>query len=360
MWLRLGGEHSRMKDLPDLQSEVLRLRVLNSLLREIRNSLDTTDIILAARDHIGKVVSFDRLGLLVAQPKGKYCIVHELVTKSELAFCPPGSFMEISGTAIEWVFRELQPHSNPDLENIREFAEDVHLFNDKIQSIVRIPFFHGGTVFGIMTVKSTEKNHFTQSAIEFLSEVADHLSASLYFARMVMDLKLQSYTDPLTGLFNRRALHEIHDQQSLLSFMDDLMIDYDFGEDIHSLAVLLIDLDDFKGYNDANGHLEGDKRLQAIAKVLRYATPGHQLIFRYGGDEFVILLPNATELQAHNVAAHIRQGAVKNGDHRGESILVSIGVHNDIWGELSQLLLKADAMMYANKRNRPEDEVPTV
>lgn len=344
----------------ELQNEIMRLRVLNSLLRTIKNSLDTTEILLIARDHIAQVVSFDRLGLLIAEPKGKYCIVHELVTKTGLAFCPPGSIMEITGTAIEWVFRELQAQNNPDLEHIREFSEDVYLYNDKIESIVRVPFFHGGTVFGIMTVKSTEKHHFTTQDIAFLQEIADHLSASLYFARMVMDLKLQSHTDPLTGLFNRRALHEIHDEKSLLDFMDNLLLDFDFGETLHSLAVLLIDVDDFKSYNDTYGHIEGDKRLEALAKILRYATPGHQLIFRFGGDEFVILLPNSTELEAHNVAAHIRQSAVKNGDHRGETILVSIGVHNDIWHNMSHLLKQADAMMYANKRNRSEDEVKTI
>ncbi len=259
--------------------------------------------------------------------------------------------MPIAGTAIEWIFGELRTHVNHDLSHKKEFLEDEPLYEDQIRSIVRVPLFRSGMAYGVMTVKSTEPNHFSEADITFLEDVGLQLSSALYVSKLVMELKLQASTDALTGVFNRRALHEIRDQQGLMDFLDEFVIDYDF-EDIHSIAVLLIDLDDFKLYNDQYGHDEGDRRLVAFAQILRYATPGHQLIFRYGGDEFVVVLPNATEIQAHNIASHIRQTAYKNGDHRGQPMSVSIGVKHDAWEGLSKLIREADAAMYDNKRRR--------
>ncbi|MHB1685723.1 MAG: sensor domain-containing diguanylate cyclase [Bacilli bacterium] len=340
-----------MEDLQSLHAEISRLRALNRLLQATRDSLHTPDILNAVRDHIGKLVDFDRFGLLVAEPRGKYCIVHELVTKTGLNFCPPGSIMPIAGTAIEWVFSELRTQVNHDLAQKKEFLEDETLYGDQIRSIVRVPLFKSGMAFGIMTVKSMEPNHFSEADIAFLEDVGLQLSSALYVSKLVMELKFQASTDALTGVFNRRALHEIRDQQGLMDFLEEFVIDHDF-EDIHSVAVLLIDLDDFKLYNDQYGHDEGDRRLVAFTQILRYATPGHQLIFRYGGDEFVIVLPNALEIEAHNIASHIRQTAYKNGDHRGQPMSVSIGVKHDAWEGLSNLIREADAVMYDNKRRR--------
>nr|NNM90318.1 GGDEF domain-containing protein [Bacilli bacterium] len=346
-----------MNSVQKNEKELLRLRALNNLLKSIRDKIDTAELLEAIKMTVTDLLTVDRLGLLVAEPKGKFCIIHEYVTKDFLPFCPPGSVMAIENSAIEWVFRENRYHYNPDLSIKQQFEEDAFLHADGIFSIVRIPFFHAGTAYGVMTVKSTNPHHFSEEDIDFLIELADHVSASLYYAKVLMEFKLMSYTDPLTGLFNRRALHQITDQSSLIQFMDDLLIHYDFGEDIHSLAVLLIDLDGFKDFNDRHGHLQGDQRLQTVAKILRYATPGHQLIFRFGGDEFVILLPNANEIIAHNTAAHIRQAGLKLADQTNEPIYMSIGIHNDIWSELSFLLAKADAMMYSNKRYRSTGEM---
>ncbi len=344
-----------MDDLQTLLAEISRLRALNRLLRATRDSIHTLDILHAVRDHIGTLVAFDRFGLLVAEPRGKYCIVHELVTKTDLNFCPPGSIMPIAGTAVEWVFNELRTHVNPDLGHKKEFLEDQSLYNDRIRSIVRVPLFKSGMAFGVMTVKSTAPDQFSESDVTFLEDVGMQLSSALYVSKLVMELKLQASTDALTGVFNRRALHEIRDQQGLKVFLEEFVVDYDF-EDIRSVAVLLIDLDDFKLYNDQYGHDEGDRRLVAFAQILRYATPGHQLIFRYGGDEFLVVLPNATEIEAHNIAGHIRQTAYKNGDHHGQPMSVSIGVKHDTWEGLAKLIRDADAAMYDNKRRRQPQE----
>jgi diguanylate cyclase (GGDEF)-like protein len=333
----------------EMERELLRLRALNALLRATRDSVQPLEILAAVRDHIGGLVSFDRLGLLMAEPSERYCIVNELVTTEGLNCCPPGSLMPIAGTAIEWVFRELTVHVNHDLEHRQEFLEDPVLLADRIKSIARVPLFRSGRAFGLMTIKSVAPNHFSDADIGMLQEVGLQLSASIYISKLFLELKLQATTDALTGVFNRRALHAIHSKQGLLDFMDEMMIEHDWA-DISTVSLLLIDVDGMKLYNDTHGHEEGDRRLVSVTQILRYASPPQQLIFRFGGDEFVVLLPNVSELEAHDIAAHIRTAGYKNGDHRGEPIAISIGVKHDVWEDLPSILRQADAAMYANKR----------
>lgn len=335
----------------DTATEITHLRALNQLLRATRETLDTRTILEAVRDHIHPLVKFDRLGLLVADMHDKYCIIEELVTREALNFCPPGSIMPIVGTAIEWVYKEQRTQYNTDLRNTHTFLEDETLEADGIVSILRVPLQASGKIYGVMTVKSTAAHAFDAADIALLEEVSAHIGGALYAAKLIAELRLRSYTDSLTGVYNRRALHALTDPQSLIRFLDEFMIEGEWTE-IHSLSVLVFDIDDFKLYNDTYGHVEGDQRIAAFAQILRYGAPAHQLIFRYGGDEFILLLPNATDLEAHAIARHIRQSAYKNGDHHRRPIAVSIGVYRDVWTDLSTLIRAADAAMYEDKHKR--------
>ncbi|MCY0876758.1 MAG: sensor domain-containing diguanylate cyclase [Firmicutes bacterium] len=337
------------------QREIIRLRALNQLLCATREALDTRTILAAVRDHIHPLIEFHRLGLLVADMHDKYCIIEELVTKESLVCCPPGSIMSIADTAIEWVYRERRTQYNPDLRATQEFIEDATLLQDGIVTIARVPLRAFGKIYGVMTVKSTIANAFSMSDLELLDDVSNHIGGALYAAKLIMELRLRSYTDALTGVYNRRALHALTDAQSLIHFLDEFMIEGEWSE-IDTLSVLVFDLDDFKLYNDTYGHVEGDERLRTFAQLLRYAAPAHQLIFRYGGDEFILLLPNATSMEAHRIASHVRQSALKAGDHKRLPLSVSIGVYQDVWTDLSALIRAADAAMYEDKRRRPEAE----
>lgn len=124
--------------------------------------------------------------------------------------------------------------------------------------------------------------------------------------RKVLDLALEKYRslleyqvrkDSLTGLSNRRALDEELNREWLRSLREQ-----------RPLAVLLIDIDHFKGYNDCYGHLEGDTCLQRVARLLEQnlRRPSDQ-VFRYGGEEFVVLLPHTNLQQAVHVAQNLRE-----------------------------------------------------
>lgn len=116
-------------------------------------------------------------------------------------------------------------------------------------------------------------------------------------ATLNRELKVLSQRDGLTHLYNRRTFEELAEKQWKIATRNKA-----------PLAVLLLDIDHFKQYNDYYGHQQGDRCIQTISSVLaKCVTRPDDLIGRYGGEEFIILLPNTPEHGAHYIAEQIRK-----------------------------------------------------
>lgn len=155
-----------------------------------------------------------------------------------------------------------------------------------------------------------------------------------------------SLTDPLTGLRNKRFL---------TTQLDLAVVGAHHTKS--NLALMLLDLDDFKHINDTMGHSVGDAVLATLARSMRSCTRESDSLCRFGGDEFVIVLPGVTEITAFNVAERIRNRFYKDwsessGEKEGQGqVSVSIGVVRLRENETAQqLLMRADAAMYEAKR----------
>jgi two-component system cell cycle response regulator len=146
-------------------------------------------------------------------------------------------------------------------------------------------------------------------------------------------------TDELTGLANRRHFRET--LNALLARGDG-----------NPISLLLLDLDHFKKVNDARGHLAGDQVLRQFAKVLRCNSSGGELLVRYGGEEFAVLMPNTDEREAGRAGERYRRAA-EDEDLGGISITTSVGVATAKTGStsLDDLVGRADAALYSAKEN---------
>lgn len=161
--------------------------------------------------------------------------------------------------------------------------------------------------------------------------------------------KIEAITDPLTQLLNRQALNKMFD--SYRSNSHD-------GE----LSAAMVDIDYFKKFNDEYGHLIGDVILRRIAKLLRDVIDANGEVFRYGGEEFVILIPNINLEQSHVILEDIRNRVEKlrfvsaKTKERLPKLTISAGVTQYIEGErLESLISRADEALYQAKhqgRNR--------
>lgn len=157
--------------------------------------------------------------------------------------------------------------------------------------------------------------------------------------RLQVDLDRQANHDPLTGALNRRSFSVLIEQAIAHS-----------QRYVKPLSVLIMDLDNFKQINDRFGHDVGDEVLCRFVTVAEKVLRGEDIFCRFGGEEFVALLPNATAEQAHKAAERLRS-AFENSDDNGLiTISVSIGIaergHNE---DFDSLLRRADAALYHAK-----------
>jgi diguanylate cyclase (GGDEF)-like protein len=142
--------------------------------------------------------------------------------------------------------------------------------------------------------------------------------------------------DTVTGIGNRRALDE-----AMLAMAGT------------RLAAVLLDLDHFKAFNDRNGHLAGDQALSRVAEIMRHAVRGEDFVFRYGGEEFLILLPGGNRDTAATLAERVRASVERDPQVGPWGLTVSIGVAVADRFSASNplgLLRRADAALYQAKR----------
>lgn len=171
--------------------------------------------------------------------------------------------------------------------------------------------------------------------------------SSLIMLSMLSDAEQQSMTDALTGLYNRRSLDQLLEREVALSERHG-----------HALSVVMIDLDKFKTINDAHGHAAGDHMLRAFADCVRITLRKTDLAFRYGGDEFVIALPQTGIAQVQQVVNKVRQAfaavdfssAIANLDHQ-PTLSIGVAERSKANGllTLAQLLNAADQALYEAK-----------
>lgn len=150
-----------------------------------------------------------------------------------------------------------------------------------------------------------------------------------------------SLTDPLTGLMNRRALEDCLDNECARSIRSG-----------SPLSLFMLDIDDFKGFNDSFGHQSGDEVLRQIAILMRQWTRRGDLVARYGGEEFLVILPDTGADPALRIAERLREAvAAATWTHR--PITVSIGVATSVepMPSIASFIHKADEALYAAKHN---------
>lgn len=174
--------------------------------------------------------------------------------------------------------------------------------------------------------------------------LGEHLSLALANFRLREVMRQQSSRDPLTDLYNRRFMEESLYRELRRAAREE-----------GSIGVLMIDLDEFKALNDAYGHATGDVALRTIADYLKAAIRGDDIACRYGGEEFVVILPKASLTDAVQRAEALRTGLRSLGDPSSPtlvpSVTISVGVaaFPDHGSTSEELLAAADEALYRAK-----------
>jgi len=216
-----------------------------------------------------------------------------------------------------------------------------------IASMLCVPLLARGERVGVVTATSEHVGAFHPDDLELVRFISTTIALDIENVR----LHRVAVTDPLTGAYNREFLHQ------KLPGEIEAAIDRD-----RPLSLALVDVDHFKAVNDQYGHGIGDVVLAEVARRLRGAIRGGDLLVRYGGEEFLAVLPKADAGRAWEVGERMRQRVCERafdvGDGLALILRVSVGIAQWRMGETMAVLIdRADAAMYGAKqrgRNRVE------
>lgn len=217
--------------------------------------------------------------------------------------------------------------------------------NNQIISSLSVPISARGDTIGVLNVSSTgRRDPFTDNDLRLLGLLAGQASASIQNSRMFAELKSLAETDGLTGLYNRRYLDRILESEFHRA------VRYGFP-----LSILIFDIDDFKGYNDSYGHLEGDDILRELANMVKDNIRISDIPARYGGEEFLVILTH-TDFEGAKVAADRLRARIERYRFRveqqgGNNLTISGGVasiHNDRV-EITDFIQLADSALMLAK-----------
>jgi diguanylate cyclase (GGDEF)-like protein len=197
---------------------------------------------------------------------------------------------------------------------------------------------------GVFQVASIKLDAFTEEDTRLLELLLGHTASAIKRIRLQNELKEQAIHDPMTGLHNRYYLKQVLGQEVKRSKRYN-----------HSMAFLMVDVNRFKEINDRYGHRVGDEVLQGIASLLRAAVRESDIVVRYGGDEFLVILLE-TNGEAETVKQRIAQKiALHNKNNGWCDFPVTLSIGSAYWDpqgsrSVDEILNEADRLMYADKK----------
>ncbi len=224
--------------------------------------------------------------------------------------------------------------------------ESARLRQLGLETSLIVPLLAKGQAIGIVEVATRDRRTFDMEAVHLATTMANEAAMALENARLYEEARSLADRDPLTNFYNHRYLHERLGEEILRA-----------RRARRPLAVLMLDLDDFKLVNDTLGHQMGDQVLRWSADLIRSTLRESDVAARYGGDEFAIILPEEGGIGAASAADRIVTAFARHAFHASERGEIPIGATIGIAAfpedgrTANELIAAADAVLYQAKRS---------
>ena len=212
-------------------------------------------------------------------------------------------------------------------------------------SLISLPMTLKDSIIGIINLYFDSTKELNQDNISFMNIVASQAAMAIINAKQYEQIRQMAITDKLTGLYNRRHFMQILEKEIERAKRTE-----------KSFSVVLIDIDDFSHYNNTNGHVAGDKILERIAQIFKSNVRSMDTVGRYGGEEFIIILPDAEFQPSAEICERIRK-AVEEEKFESEEkqptgkVTISLGFVNckDSTLPVERVIEYADNALYEAK-----------
>jgi diguanylate cyclase (GGDEF)-like protein len=215
-----------------------------------------------------------------------------------------------------------------------------------------LPMMAQGETVGILNIRHLKKPgddkqaHYFDAQKQLATTIAEHISSALANLRLRKKLREQSIRDPLTELFNRRYMEESLERELHRAKRSNAPV-----------GIIMFDIDNFKVFNDTLGHDAGDNVLQGLAALMKAQIREEDIACRFGGEEFILILPEMTldkvKERAENLRSRVQSLVLKHKDKQLDPITISLGVAVfPMHGSTSEVLIKSvDKAMYRAKES---------
>lgn len=301
-----------------------------------------------------KKFELDQVALVLLDPKYE---IRRLLLASEIDYRKlfPNLFFQCKKQTVTQFFEdEVQPRLGPyDNEQHTYYFLSPNTIKKAILSVAALPLVQEKRILGCLLFGDTHASRFTpDSGTDFLQHLGSVISICIDMTLLRDRLKYSSLNDALTGINNRRFFEQRLPEEISRCKRSKTPI-----------SCLFVDVDHFKHFNDTYGHATGDLILKQVASIIRKEIRATDVVGRYGGEEFVVLLPNTDHQRALEVAERIRTRIQKHRykyEEHSLQVTVSIGIadfqkfvdENKTLAEIGQALVAAaDSALYKAKQS---------
>ena len=214
--------------------------------------------------------------------------------------------------------------------------------NFTTKSIIGVPLKSRNKVFGVIElINKIDGSSFTSYQLTLLQTIADYAAIAIEKNYYLKALKHVASVDPLTGLYNRRTFYRFFEKELARAERNST-----------TFSLIMLDIDKFKQINDTLGHESGDRVLLIISNILKEITRSSDMVCRFGGDEFLILLPNSTAADAEVLKQRIEEKIRQHNRESEMHIGLSFGVHTANGGNAESAIRFVDQKMYKEKYSK--------
>lgn len=321
------------------------VNIFHDVAKALTSSLDLDSILQTIMDKMAEYFRPENWSLLmVDEQKNELYFAIAVGTAAETL---KNVRLRVGEGIAGWVAKHGERLIVPDVYTDPRFAKRIdEMTKWETRSIICVPLRSKLRVLGVIQLVNVHMEHFSDQESFFLQALCDYAAIAIENARSVEKIQELTITDDCTGLYNARHLYKVLETEVYRSSR--------FG---YEFTVLFIDLDHFKQVNDTHGHLIGSKLLAEIGYLIKAQLRLIDYAFRYGGDEFVILLPqtgkDAALVVARRLRDNLRTSLFCKEEELNLNVRASIGVATYPHDAKTpkDIIRQADEMMYLVKNS---------
>lgn len=347
IWLSLLKYKSATNEAKAYKTLYKKIDLISEVGRKITSSLVLDEIVHLIYDEIGKLVESDIFGIALYNKEKDMLIYESFIENGEEADYKEISIEDNRSFGV-YCFKSKKEVLINDIVNEHwKYVKDLKMSKEEAEknplSIIYLPILINDVPIGVLTVQSNKKNAYTRQDIYGLKILGSYIAIAIENGKIFNKVKYFASNDALTDILNRSMIIKKGNEMLQAKNQDN------------NNSIIMMDIDYFKTINDTYGHQVGDVVLKEVAAIIKEKIKEFGLVGRYGGEEFLILLPNKDLAMAKKISEEIRKGIEKYKypvtEYKYGKVTVSLGIYEFARnGEsFSEGLRKADKALYKAK-----------